>query len=308
MPIWQYTTAASHQPEPSMRYYLQESPIKPYTNHGSAPGSAIPSPNVAVFSNDPRFAALPPTYDPSVQYSSRSTHQIPQISQPLTPEFGETAEAEDVMDDDESEGYPWDANRSPATPSSSTSTRPSHQRKQSANKETLKKAKRAHTVVERNYRERLNDKIADLALYLFETSSDCKPSLSYFKSLFFQMQPVSIIHFLSRRFYIFLISNYPQVRLSSQPYAALPDPNCLFLHLPSFHTGAHANIPTLSTARTKPSKSLVMTRAKERLKQLEARNKSLEGEVVKLRQHIAILDHIVASKSGADEGTVIFSS
>jgi cell division protein FtsB len=39
-----------------------------------------------------------------------------------------------------------------------------------------------------------------------------------------------------------------------------------------------------------------MTRAKERLKQLEARNKSLEGEVVKLRQHIAILDHIVASK------------
>lgn len=41
-----------------------------------------------------------------------------------------------------------------------------------------------------------------------------------------------------------------------------------------------------------------MTRAKERLKQLEARNKVLEGEVVKLRQHIAILDHIVASKGG----------
>lgn len=55
------------------------------------------------------------------------------------------------------------------------------------------------------------------------------------------------------------------------------------------------NVP----ARTKPSKSLVMTRAKERLRQLEAKNKSLEGEVVKLRQHIAILDHIVASKGEA---------
>ena len=41
-----------------------------------------------------------------------------------------------------------------------------------------------------------------------------------------------------------------------------------------------------------------MTRAKERLKKLEARNKSLEAEVVKLRQHIAILDHIVGSSRG----------
>jgi len=41
-----------------------------------------------------------------------------------------------------------------------------------------------------------------------------------------------------------------------------------------------------------------MTRAKERLKQLEARNKSLESEVVKLRQHIAILDHIITSPRG----------
>lgn len=45
-----------------------------------------------------------------------------------------------------------------------------------------------------------------------------------------------------------------------------------------------------------------MTRAKERLKQLEARNKALETEVVKLRQHIAILDHIVANKK--EDGTV----
>lgn len=49
-----------------------------------------------------------------------------------------------------------------------------------------------------------------------------------------------------------------------------------------------------------------MTRAKERLKQLEARNKALESEVTKLKQHIAILDHVVASKGG--ESTPIAAS
>ena len=39
-----------------------------------------------------------------------------------------------------------------------------------------------------------------------------------------------------------------------------------------------------------------MTRAKERLEQLEARNKALEAEVTKLRQHIAVLDHVVSAK------------
>lgn len=43
-----------------------------------------------------------------------------------------------------------------------------------------------------------------------------------------------------------------------------------------------------------------MTRAKERLKQLESRNKNLEAEVVKLRQHIAILDHIVTSQKAGE--------
>jgi hypothetical protein len=44
-----------------------------------------------------------------------------------------------------------------------------------------------------------------------------------------------------------------------------------------------------------------MTRAKERLKQLETRNKSLENEVVKLRQQIAILDHIVSEKKDKEK-------
>jgi cell division protein FtsB len=38
------------------------------------------------------------------------------------------------------------------------------------------------------------------------------------------------------------------------------------------------------------------------LTQLEARNKSLEAEVVKLQQHIAILNHIVASKKRDSDG------
>lgn len=58
------------------------------------------------------------------------------------------------------------------------------------------------------------------------------------------------------------------------------------------------------SARTKPSKSLVMTRAKERLQQLELRNKMLEEQVVELRQQIAILDHINASKG--DLGRPVF--
>lgn len=99
--------------------------------------------------------------------------QVPQLQ--LVPELGpEEKELDDVMEDDDSEGYTWEAARSPNTPPSASSNRPSHRRSLSANEASLKNAKRAHTVVERNYRERLNDKIADLALYLFETSSDCE--------------------------------------------------------------------------------------------------------------------------------------
>jgi hypothetical protein len=41
-----------------------------------------------------------------------------------------------------------------------------------------------------------------------------------------------------------------------------------------------------------------MTRVKERLEQLEARNRMLERIVLKLKQYIAILDHIVGSQGG----------
>tara|TARA_R110002060_G_scaffold64665_1_gene73749 strand:- start:163 stop:309 length:147 start_codon:yes stop_codon:yes gene_type:complete len=48
-----------------------------------------------------------------------------------------------------------------------------------------------------------------------------------------------------------------------------------------------------------------MTRAKERLEQLEARNKALEEEVTKLRQHIAILDHVVSAKGEPGLSTAV---
>jgi hypothetical protein len=166
------------------------------------------------------------------------------------------------MEDDDSEGYVWEATRSPNSPPSASSSRRTHSRSQSANEVSLKNAKRAHTVVERNYRERLNDKIADLALYLFETSSDCELHPSPHSPQ----------------------TQLPLLLLNLSP---LTSPN---------RTSSQSPTNT-SPARAKPSKSLVMTRAKERLKQLEARNKTLEAEVTKLRQHIAILDHIVAAKT-----------
>jgi hypothetical protein len=43
-----------------------------------------------------------------------------------------------------------------------------------------------------------------------------------------------------------------------------------------------------------------MTKAKERLEQLASTNKTLEGDVVKLKQRIAILEHIVAEKGTAE--------
>ncbi|CZR50991.1 uncharacterized protein PAC_00866 [Phialocephala subalpina] len=98
-----------------------------------------------------------------------------------------------------------------------------HSRSEPAIETSVQRAKRAHTMVERNYRERLNDKIAELGLYLFSGSD----------------------------------------------------------------------------TRTKPSKSLIMTKAKARLQELAKRNKELEEEVVGLRQRVAILEHITASKGKA---------
>jgi hypothetical protein len=43
-----------------------------------------------------------------------------------------------------------------------------------------------------------------------------------------------------------------------------------------------------------------MTRAIERLKQLESRNTLLEAEVAKLKQRVAILDHVAATSGAGD--------
>lgn len=217
MPIWQYTAAALNPAEDHHQHHNNSqimyhsppehdpvSPYEPYFNPPSASSSAIPSPNVDMFPRNARFSNGAP---------------IPRPLQPARkrPRMMEVEVEEEEEED--SDDYPWEE-APQRRKGKKASGRPAHRRTHSASEVSVD-AKRAHTVVEKNYRERLNDKIADLALYLFETSSD---------------------------------------------------------------------------SRSKPSKSLVMTRAKERLKQLESRNRSLEGEVVKLRQHIAILDHIVASK------------
>jgi len=172
MPIWQYTAAALHHGEPQMAYYPHGSPISP-----NAP--AVMSSPSTVFANDGRFTPMTPIYDMS-NPSAKADRSPPQMMHLQVPEFTEGADGDGSMDDDSEEGYTWDSNRSPNTPSSASNNRQqrpsSHRRSNSANENSLKNAKRAHTVVERNYRERLNDKIADLALYLFETSSDCKTS------------------------------------------------------------------------------------------------------------------------------------
>lgn len=174
MPIWQYTTAALHQGDHHISYYLpQESPVSQYSD-SRVGRSTVPSP-VTIFPNDGRFTSSvsTPTYDEPARRLTHSPPQNPRVNVPQA--VVENHEVEDIMEDDDSEeGYTWEVNKSSHSPPSASSRRKAHRRTHSTNEDLLKNAKRAHTVVERNYRERLNDKIADLALYLFETSSDCK--------------------------------------------------------------------------------------------------------------------------------------
>ncbi|TVY55142.1 hypothetical protein LCER1_G005432 [Lachnellula cervina] len=187
MPIWQYTTTTLDQHEASMPLYGHSSPISSFL-HGHSPySSTFPSPSLQVFDGDSGYPRL--VSEQRVHVSTKSPQSNPAEPSDIT-------DIEELMEDEDSDNYSWEPkSAASASSASSASSKPRLKRRQS-NKESLKNAKRTHTIVEKNYRERLNDKIADLATYLFETSSD---------------------------------------------------------------------------SRTKPSKSLVMTRAKERLRQLEAK-------------------------------------
>ncbi|CZT04637.1 uncharacterized protein RAG0_11033 [Rhynchosporium agropyri] len=208
MPLWQYTAAALNSGEFSSSYFPIESQTVAHSIFHSSLSSTNNSPRGVQCSNDGRFPSLVSNDERRIRQSDRSI--------PLSLQLND----DDEMEEDSDE-VSWE----PRTPSGvgystvSPSRSQMHRRVKSSTETLTRDARRAHTVVERNYRERLNDKIAELGLYLFETSSD---------------------------------------------------------------------------SRTKPSKSLVMTRAKERLEQLEAQNKALEAEVTKLKQHIAILDHVSA--------------
>jgi len=178
MPIWQYTAAALHQADPQISYYLpHDSPVSQYSDSRTG-RSNVPSP-ITIFPHDgslrfPPSSSTPTTYEAPAQRLTHSPPQNPQLNVPQSVVV-ENPEADDTMEDEDSEeGYTWEVNHSSHSPPSASVRRKAHRRGQSANEDLLKNAKRAHTVVERNYRERLNDKIADLALYLFETSSDCK--------------------------------------------------------------------------------------------------------------------------------------
>jgi hypothetical protein len=132
--IWQYTTAALNQQDNLESHSMNDFHFPSY-QLSSPTSSILPSP-----SNEKK--------------RSRTTES-----------------AED--DEDDSGGDSWDQTTPQPSTSRKSLKRSSSQRETSTNDEvSIRNAKRTHTVVEKNYRERLNDKIADLAVYLFETSSD----------------------------------------------------------------------------------------------------------------------------------------
>src|SRR3954452_9670229 len=102
MPIWQYTTAALSQGEPSMPYYPSGSPISPYPHPGSSIPSANPSPNVAVFPHhDCRFTPITPIYEAANHHSNLPTPQVQQLQIKQAPDYSESSEIEDVIVEDE---------------------------------------------------------------------------------------------------------------------------------------------------------------------------------------------------------------
>lgn len=129
----------------------------------------MPSPTSPGFSPDPRYSSTP-GYDALADIANNPL-QRSRIN------VSETTDNNEIMEDEDLDGFPWGPEPAIAT---RASIKPRHRRRFSKTEALARNAKRAHTIVEKNYRERLNDKIADLALYLFETSSDCK-SLAFQK-------------------------------------------------------------------------------------------------------------------------------
>ena len=172
-----------------MTYYPTGIPLSPSYTNPSSVQSALNSPTTAKIIQDVRFASQPvtPIYDT--------------FNRPMNPVHSQEPKGETVEDDEDedSDSFAWEMKPAVEKP-----IKPLHRRSQSANELSVRNAKRAHTVVvglsyfnalgstrtslhrwidhglntffeqEKNYRERLNDKINDLALYLFETTSDCK--------------------------------------------------------------------------------------------------------------------------------------
>ena len=187
---------------------LLESPISNYTPSLPSIGN---SPNDAVVPNEARLTllgAVTPTYDGRYLPSNTPLQNILGV--------GNGCDDEEVIEEEDPDNYssaPPNAWRcDPSVPSTS---KPAHRRSKSTNEVSLRNARRAHTVVERSmspplifphehslkppnitshstlpfssvhiantssidYRDRLNDKIAELGLYLFDTSAESKQPL-----------------------------------------------------------------------------------------------------------------------------------
>tara|TARA_R110002060_G_scaffold64665_1_gene73750 strand:- start:348 stop:983 length:636 start_codon:yes stop_codon:yes gene_type:complete len=186
--LWQYTAAALNSGELGTSYFPHGSPISPHPNLQPTLSSTTNSPRGVHFPHDGRFAPLAPSIEQHMRPSKRPTPPALQLNE------------DDDMDEDSDE-ISWEP-RTPIGLGQSTAAPvrpPMHRRAKSSNEVLTRDAKRAHTVVERSktnicaarlfdkleytdlaadYRERLNDKIAELGLYLFETSSDCESLLS----------------------------------------------------------------------------------------------------------------------------------
>jgi hypothetical protein len=156
--IWQYTTAALNQQDNLESHSMNDFHFPSY-QLSSPTSSILPSPSNTMFSHHTASLA-----SPHVRQSSHFSRNEKKRSRT-------TESAED--DEDDSGGDSWDQTTPQPSTSRKSLKRSSSQRETSTNDEvSIRNAKRTHTVVEKNYRERLNDKIADLAVYLFETSSD----------------------------------------------------------------------------------------------------------------------------------------
>lgn len=155
-PILSYTLNSLAE-NPSVPYQLPSPPISPLYDMSTAPenmASSLPSTVDFCFPTNSSTTSMPIPMAPMY------------VGAPMTPKS--TMKTED-------EGYFGKQqvfeNSPPRSSNSRTPQRPSAR--------SWRMARHAHTIIERNYRDRLNTKISELSAYLFNDSINCKYSRQY---------------------------------------------------------------------------------------------------------------------------------